>query len=129
MYAADRSCINRLADARHIVEDLRHPKLGVAVDAFHVWWDPDLDEELERLGELKAVSALHLCDWRPPLQDILNDRALMGEGVIDLPGLRRKAMAAGFGGLDEIEIFSTRHWARDGDAWLADVVRAYREAC
>ena len=130
MYAADRSCINRLADARRVCETLEHPLVGVAVDAYHVWWDPDLESEVSNLKSRNALFGYHVCDWKVNTQDLLNDRGLMGEGVVDLKSLGRLVRdAGGFGGLDECEIFSARHWSRDGDEWLADVLRAYREHC
>jgi sugar phosphate isomerase/epimerase len=129
MYAADRSCINRLGEARAICEALEHPLLGVAVDAYHVWWDPDLEAELERLGRLKALFGYHVCDWKVQTDHLLLDRGLMGEGVIDLARLGRLVREHGFVGLDECEIFSTRHWQRDGDEWLNMIVDAHAQTC
>ena len=131
MYAADRSCVNRLAEARALCESLQHPLVGIALDVYHVWWDPDLEREIELAGGQNTLFAYHVCDWKSP-EDLLNDRGLMGEGVIDLKrigGLGGLVRDAGFAGLDECEIFSTRHWSRDADEWFDDVLRASREHC
>ncbi|TVP98439.1 MAG: sugar phosphate isomerase/epimerase [Planctomycetaceae bacterium] len=125
MYAAERSCINRIAEARRICERLDDPIVGVAVDVYHVWWDPDLSTEIERLGRDGSLFAFHLCDWRVPTRDLLNDRALMGDGCIDLVGLTRQVRAAGFTGWDEVEIFSDEHWQEDQAEFLERIVRRY----
>jgi sugar phosphate isomerase/epimerase len=127
MYAAARSAINTLAQARAICEDLSDPLLGIAVDVYHVWWDPDLNEEIARAGAQGTLFAFHLCDWRVETRDLLEDRGVMGEGCIDLRGIRRLVEGAGFTGWDEVEIFSRWHWAKDQDRWLDEVVAAYRE--
>ena len=129
-YAADRSCVVRITDARRICEKLRHPLVGVAVDAYHVWWDSDLESEISNLKFQNALFGYHVCDWKIEQSDPLNDRGLMGEGVIDLKGMGRLVReVGGFGGMDECEIFSAHHWQRDGDEWLSAVIGAYRTHC
>ncbi len=125
MYAADRSCINRIAQARQICQQLNHPMVGVAVDVYHVWWDPDLQHEIELLGQQKTLFGYHLCDWRVPTRDMLNDRALMGDGCIDLPGITAMVRAAGFDGWDEVEIFSEDHWQSDQHQFLDAIIDRY----
>ncbi|HEY4299928.1 MAG TPA: sugar phosphate isomerase/epimerase family protein [Candidatus Didemnitutus sp.] len=127
MYAADRSAANTLAQANDMVESLRSPWVGVAVDVYHVWWDPALESEIARCGRLNALFAFHVCDWRSPTVDLLNDRGLMGEGCIPLRRIRAWVERAGFGGAIEVEIFSNRWWAADQDEFLARVVTAHRE--
>ena len=127
MYAADRSCINRMAEARAVCEALRHPLVGIALDVYHVWWDPDLKREIELAGRQGNLLAFHVCDWRTPTRDLLNDRALMGDGCIDLRTIRGWVEAAGFRGFHEVEIFSAEQWARDQDDYLARITRAYLE--
>ncbi len=129
MYAGDKSCINRLSDARVICEAVSDPLLGVAVDVYHVWWDPDLAAEIELLGKSNKLFAFHLCDWRVPTRDLLNDRALMGDGCIDLRAIQSMMEKAGFDGWNEVEIFSTEHWSRDQDQFLSDIVTRYRALC
>jgi sugar phosphate isomerase/epimerase len=129
MYAADRSCINRIAEARQICEELAHPLVGVAVDVYHVWWDPDLQREVQWLGEQKRLFGYHLCDWRVPTRDMLNDRALMGDGCIDLRGITDMVRQAGFDGWDEVEIFSDEHWQSDQHQFLDSIVDRYEKLC
>lgn len=127
MYAGDRSCINRMAEARHVCEQLQHPLVGIAVDVYHVWWDPDLQREIERAGQQKTLFGYHVCDWRLPTRDLLNDRGLMGEGCIDLRTIRGWVEAAGFTGYHEVEIFSTEYWALDQADYADRIVQAYRD--
>lgn len=114
MYAADRACVNTLGQANDLCEALG-PGLGVAVDVYHVWWDPDLAAEIVR-SSAERLLAFHLCDWLVPTRDLLLDRGMMGDGVIDLALLRQQVEAAGFDGLYEVEIFSAENWwTRDPD--------------
>ncbi|BAM03014.1 sugar phosphate isomerase/epimerase family protein [Phycisphaera mikurensis] len=118
MYAADKSCINTIASARAVCDEVDHPIVGVAVDVYHVWWDPDLEAQIAALGEESRLFGFHVCDWRVPTRDLLLDRALMGDGCIDVAGIRKMVERAGFAGLGEVEIFSTEHWAEDQDDYL-----------
>lgn len=127
MYAADRSCINRMKEAREVCEQLKSPWVGIACDVYHVWWDPDLDQEIELAGKNGTLFGFHICDWKANTADLLNDRGLMGEGCIDLRGIRGKVEAAGFRGLNECEIFSTIHWAKDQHAYLQEILAAYEK--
>jgi sugar phosphate isomerase/epimerase len=127
MYADNRSAVNTLAQANDMVEALRSPHVGVAADVYHLWWDPALESEIARCGRLKALFAFHVCDWRTPTVDLLNDRGLMGEGCIPLRQIRAWVEAAGFNGFNEVEIFSHRLWATDQDAFLGQIVSAYRQ--
>ncbi|WP_372720831.1 sugar phosphate isomerase/epimerase family protein [Novipirellula sp.] len=125
MYAADKSCINRIAEARVICDQLDHCLVGAAVDVYHVWWDPDLNREIKLLGEAGRLFGFHICDWRVPTRDLLTDRGLMGDGCIDIPGIRREVEAAGFDGWIEVEIFSEEHWAADQGDYLDKIIQRY----
>ncbi len=93
--------------------------LGLAVDVYHVWWDPQLQSEIARAGEHDRLYAYHICDWLVPTRDLLNDRGMMGDGVIDLPTIRAWMEAAGYRGMHEVEIFSSQDWwKRDADEVL-----------
>jgi len=126
MYAADRACVNTLAHANDLCDELG-AGLGIAVDAYHVWWDPQLKREIERAGARERLAAYHICDWLVPTTDLLNDRGMMGDGVIDLPLLRSWMEANGYRGFHEVEIFSHRWWQRDPDDVLATCKARHRE--
>jgi sugar phosphate isomerase/epimerase len=126
MYADSRSAINTMRQANDMCEAVGSPHLGVAADVYHIWWDPDLRAEIARCGRLGALLAFHVCDWRTPTVDLLNDRGLMGEGCIPIRQIREWVGAAGFHGFDEVEVFSTRLWAMDQDDYLSLITRAYR---
>ena len=102
--------------------------VGVAVDVYHLWWDPNLAAQIKRAGA--RILAHHICDWLVPTKDLLLDRGMMGDGVIDLPGIRRMVEAAGFHGHQEVEIFSAENWwKRPGDEVLRTCVERYNTVC
>lgn len=109
MYAADRACVNTIDQALDLC-DLLGDGLGVAIDVYHVWWDPNLPAAIARAGAQNAIFAHHICDWLVPTKDMLLDRGMMGDGVIDLKGIRAMIEAAGYHGPQEVEIFSADNW-------------------
>lgn len=113
MYAADRACINSLKQANDLIDDLGDEGLGLAVDLYHTWWDADFHHEIRRAGK-KRLLAFHICDWLNPTQDLLEDRGMMGDGVIDIRGFRQAVEALGYDGFHEVEIFSRLNW------WMKD---------
>ncbi len=131
MYAADRACINTLEQALDVCDALdpgQSGALGVAVDVYHVWWDPKLQAQIQRAGKNRLL-AFHVCDWLTPTTDLLNDRGMMGDGVIDIPRIRGWVEAQGFDGFSEVEIFSTGHWwKRDHDEVLKTCIDRHRNA-
>ena len=131
MYAADRACINTLEQALDVcdkLDPLQTGALGVAVDVYHVWWDPKLQQQIERAGQ-KRLLAFHVCDWLTPTRDLLNDRGMMGDGVIDIPKIRGWVEAQGFNGFSEVEIFSAENWwQRDHSEVLETCIARHRSA-
>jgi sugar phosphate isomerase/epimerase len=125
MYAGDRSCISTLAQARRICETITSPVVGVALDVYHTWWDETLEQEIRTLGATDRLFAFHLCDWRCPTRDMLNDRALMGDGCIPLSQIRDWVYETGYSGWEEIEIFSNEYWAADQGEFLDRIVDRY----
>jgi sugar phosphate isomerase/epimerase len=126
MQAAERACVNTLEQALDLC-DVFQEGVGVAVDVYHVWWDPKLQAQIKRAG--KRILAYHICDWLVPTRDLLNDRGMMGDGVIDLPLIRSWVEGAGYRGLQEVEIFSERDWwQRDPDEVLRVCLERAREA-
>jgi len=121
MYAADRACVNTMTHANDLCDELG-VGIGIAVDAYHVWWDPQLAREIERAGSKSPsrLLAYHISDWLVPTADLLTDRGMMGDGVIDLRLLRSWMEAHGYRGFHEVEIFSANNWwKRDPDEVLA----------
>lgn len=117
MQAAERACINTLEQALNLCDHLGDG-LGVAVDVYHVWWDPKLQSQIERAGRQRLL-AYHICDWLSPTRDLVSDRGMMGDGVIDLRRIRSWVEAAGYRGFQEVEIFSELDWwRRDPDEVL-----------
>jgi len=125
VYAADRSAITTMGQANDLAESLGSDHIGVAVDVFHVWWDAGLRKEIERCGAMGKLFAFHVCDWKPGMKDMLNDRGLMGEGCIDLKVIRGWMEESGFRGCAEVEIFSDSYWATDQTDYIEKIKEAY----
>jgi len=129
VYAAERACVNTLGQALDLADELGDG-VGAAIDVYHVWWDPELEGQLVRAGRAGQIMAHHICDWLVPTKDPLNDRGMMGDGVIDLPRIRGWFEAAGFHGPQEGEIFSAETWwKRSGDEVVQTCVDRYRTVC
>jgi sugar phosphate isomerase/epimerase len=125
MYAGDRSAVNTLRQANDMAAEINSEWVGVAVDIYHLWWDPTLKVEIERCAAQKHLFAFHVCDWNVPTVDFLNDRGLMGEGCINIPEIRSWVEATGFRGYNEVEIFSDKFWATDQNKYLEKIKNAY----
>jgi sugar phosphate isomerase/epimerase len=127
-YAADRACVNTTKQALDICDRLdptRTGALGVALDVYHIWWDPEMLSQIARAGKDRLM-AFHVCDWLVPTKDILNDRGMMGDGVIDIKAVRRAVEAQGFAGYSEIEIFSNSWWEKPMDEVLRTCIERHR---
>jgi sugar phosphate isomerase/epimerase len=127
MYADTRSAINTLSQANDIAEAIGSPNIGVAVDVYHLWWDPNLETEIKRCGKNNNLFAFHICDWSVPTKDFLNDRGLMGDGCIPIKKIRAWVEEAGFKGFNEVEIFSNDWWSQDQPEFLKKIIKAYQE--
>jgi sugar phosphate isomerase/epimerase len=130
MQAADRACVNTLGQALDLCDALdpgQSGAIGVAVDVYHVWWDPELAAQIARAGKQRLL-AHHICDWLVPTTDTAFDRGMMGDGVIDLPRIRALVEAAGYTGFSEVEIFSERNWwQRDPEEVIEIIKRRYAD--
>jgi sugar phosphate isomerase/epimerase len=124
MTAADRACVTTLGNANDICEELGDG-IGVAIDVYHVWWDPNLAREIARAG--KRILGFHICDWLVPTTDLLTDRGMMGDGIIDIKAIRRMVEDAGYDAPVDVEIFSANNWwKRDPDEVLRISVERFR---
>ncbi len=123
MFADNRSAVNTLEQANNMVVALGSEWVGVTVDVYHVWWDSNLEAEIKRAGN--SILSFHVCDWRTPTRDLLNDRGMMGEGCIDIPRIRGWVERTGFKGFIEVEIFSEEFWAQDQRLLVKRIQNAY----
>ena len=128
MYAADRACVNTLGQALDMCNQLG-PDVGVAIDVYHLWWDPDFEAQIARAGREQRILAHHICDWLVPTKDMLLDRGMMGDGVIDLKRVRRAVEAAGYNGPQEVEILSSHWWAQPGEQVIRTCIERYNTVC
>ncbi|HEU5331292.1 MAG TPA: sugar phosphate isomerase/epimerase [Actinocrinis sp.] len=120
MFCADRAVVSTLAQALDMADEISAPNIGVAVDTYHVWWDPQLYKEIARAGAASRIFAFQVCDWVLPLpEDALLGRGHVGDGHIDIPAITRAVVGAGYTGLVEVEIFNQQIWHTPGDQTLA----------
>ena len=123
MYAAERSVVVTLRQANDMAEALASPSAGVVIDAFHVWWDPEVMEQIQRArGKMVGY---HVSDWPVPLPGILMGRAMMGEGVVDLRALRAAVESAGYDGPIEVEIFNEEIWRNADDGLMSRIQQCF----
>jgi len=127
MFAADRSVINTLGQALDMAERLDSPRIGLVIDVYHVWWDPDLYRQIERARG--RIFGFHVNDWIVPPPDLLMGRGMMGDGVIELRRVRAAVQRAGYLGPIECEIFNRAIWDMPGDEALALMKQRYLEYC
>ncbi len=125
MYAADRSVIVTLGQANQIVRRLDHSHLGIVVDVYHVWWDPEVYNQIAAAAG--KILGFHVCDWLVPTPDMLLGRGMMGDGVIELRKLRYAVEQAGYHGPIEVEIFNQAIWDSPGDETLRLMSNRYLE--
>lgn len=129
MYAADRACVNTLKQANDLCDALGDEGLGIAVDVYHTWWDAEFAQEIRRAGQRRLL-AFHICDWLSPTQDLLEDRGMMGDGVIDIRAMRLQVEQQGYQGFHEVEIFSRHNWwNRDPDEVLRICKARHQQHC
>ncbi|MDG2488495.1 MAG: sugar phosphate isomerase/epimerase [Roseibacillus sp.] len=127
VYAGDRSGICSLRDANILAEELSLSNVGVAVDVYHVFWEVDLREQLQRCADNGWLDAYHICDFKPDQEDVLLDRGIMGEGCIALGEIDQWVREAGFEGRREVEIFSRRWWNEDQNKFLDRILESYEQ--
>ena len=126
MYAADRACVNTMKQALDICDRLG-AGTGVALDVYHVWWDPELKKQIIRAGLNGQLLAYHVCDWLVPTSHLFTDRGMMGDGVIELQKIRKWVEAAGYDGCCEVEIFSANNWwKKDPDQVLSTCIERHQ---
>jgi len=128
MFCADRAVVSTLGQALDIAEAFPAEQVGVVVDTYHVWWDPELEASIARAGKGNRILSYQECDWVVPLPaDMLLGRGHVGDGHIDFARMRRLVTAAGWTGYAEVEIFNQEIWDTDGDRTIA-TVRSRHEA-
>jgi sugar phosphate isomerase/epimerase len=131
MFAAQRSCLNTIRQTREICDAIdpdRSRGLGVALDTYHIWWDPEVYRQIEAIGGDRLL-AFHVCDWLVPTTDLMTGRGMMGDGVIEIAKLRAAVEAVGFTGPCEVEVLSNEWWRRPIDELLSVMIERYHESC
>ncbi|HWU57224.1 MAG TPA: sugar phosphate isomerase/epimerase family protein [Microbacteriaceae bacterium] len=133
MYAADRAVISTLGQALDIAEQFNAttssgPTVAVEVDTFHIWWDPQVLEQIARAGRTGRIASYQVCDWITPLPaDVLLGRGMMGDGHIDFGPMTDAVERAGYTGDVEVEIFNQQIWDAPFDQVATRVVASFAE--
>ena len=128
MFCADRAVISTLGQALELAAPHPPESVGVVVDTFHLWWDPELAQRVAQAGAQGRISSYQICDWLVPMTpDPLVSRGMMGDGVIDFGAITAMVAAAGYAGDGEVEIFNEAVWATDGHAVLETMKSRYRD--
>ena len=128
MFCADRAVICTLAQALDLAAPHPPETVGVVVDTFHVWWDPELAQSISNAGAQDRISSFQICDWLVPMaSDPLVSRGMMGDGVIDFDAVGTLVRGAGYDGDVEVEIFNESVWACDGATVLDTMKYRYLE--
>ena len=128
MYAADRALISTLGQALDLAAPYDATAVGVAIDTFHVWWDPELKAQIERAGRENRIASYQVCDFNLPIAaDALLSRGMMGDGVIDFATIGTWVRDAGYTGAIEVEIFNQEIWDADGESTLTTMKARYAE--
>ena len=125
MFTANRSVISTLAQATDLANHFPQDTVGVVIDAYHVWWDPNLYQEIDRAGS--RIFAFHVSDWLVPPPDFLNGRGLMGDGCIEFSKLAAAITQAGYKDPIEVEIFNEHLWSLPGDEALALIQKRFAQ--
>lgn len=123
MYAAERSVVVSMDLANTLAESYRPDQVGVVVDVFHVWWDPDLYNQIDRAKD--RILGFHVSDWLVPTPDMLKGRGMMGDGVIEISRIRKAVEKTGYSGPIEVEIFNDQIWSQAGDDTLVQMKERY----
>ncbi|MFH9858399.1 sugar phosphate isomerase/epimerase family protein [Streptomyces sp. NPDC017202] len=128
MYASDRCVVSTLTQALDIAERFPAHQVGVTVDTYHIWWDDQAPAQIARAGAGGRIHTFQLADWTTPLPEgVLNGRAQIGDGAIDMREWQAHVEAAGYTGAIEVELFNDALWARDGREVLAETARRFTE--
>jgi len=129
MYAADRAVVSTLGQALDLAEPFPAESVGVVVDTFHIWWDPQVLEQIARAGMAGRIASYQVCDFLTPIPaDALLGRGMMGDGHIDFASLTAAVEATGYAGDIEVEIFNADIWSADPEEVVARTVRAFERS-
>ncbi|OYN99711.1 sugar phosphate isomerase/epimerase family protein [Enemella evansiae] len=128
MYCGDRAVLSTLGQALDLADGFDPSVVSVVVDAFHVWWDPEVGHQIARAGREGRLAAYQVCDFNLPIAaDALLSRGMMGDGVIDFGALSAMVAGAGYTGPVEVEIFNAEIYARPADEVLTEMTGRYRD--
>ena len=128
LFTADRGVLTTIGQSLDIAQYFAPEEVGVVVDTYHVWWDPDLRDAIARAGAEGRISSYQICDWTLPLAaNTLNSRGMMGDGFIDFPAITKWVAETGYTGPVEVEIFNEQIWAQPGPTTIQQITERYAQ--
>lgn len=132
MFCADRAVVSTLGQALDLALETERKtgcdNVGVCVDTYHIWWDPQVFAQIKRAGAAGRIYAFQACDFLVPIPaDALLGRGHVGDGVIDIPAFVRAVRAAGYDGFTEVEIFNQKVWDTPGEQTLRTVIDRHEQ--
>ena len=128
MYASDRCVVSTLAQALDMAAPFPSAQVGVMIDTYHLWWDPDAWDGIARAGALGRLALFQVADWVTPLPEgVLTGRGMLGDGCVELRRFREAVDATGYTGPIEVEIFNDALWSMPGPEALALTLSRYNE--
>ena len=128
LFTADRGVLTTIGQSLTIAQDFAPEEVGVVIDTYHVWWDPDLHSAIAEAGAQGRISSYQICDWVLPLAaNTLNSRGMMGDGYIDFPTITRWVAETGYTGPIEVEIFNEQIWAQPGSTTVQQITERYAQ--
>ncbi|MEV0644643.1 sugar phosphate isomerase/epimerase family protein [Phytomonospora sp. NPDC050363] len=128
MFASDRCVVSTLDQAIDLSLPFPAEQVGVVVDTYHVWWDPNLYPAIARAGAAGRIASFQVADWVTPLPaGVLTGRGQVGTGCVEMRRIKAAVDEAGYSGPIEVELFNDELWARPGAEVFAETVQAYAE--
>ena len=87
-----------------LMDEIGEPNVKLLYDLYHLWDTDNVLEETVKHGD-RIDSSVHVCDWRKETRNDF-DRALPGDGIMDIPALLGALDAGGVVDWVDLEIFS-----------------------
>jgi sugar phosphate isomerase/epimerase len=117
------SMVRTIHQGLDIIEEIGSPRLGLMLDLYNTWWDPEIISGIQRAGD--RIKGVHFADWRNPTRSF-TDRTIPGRGIIPLADLIKEVESTGWIGYYDLEIFSDELWDSDYDELLNETVEWFQ---
>ncbi len=89
------SIVLTIPETLELIDEIGAANVEMAYDVYHLWDTPDLAAHTRAFAS--RFRGVHVSDWRQPTRSWM-DRAIPGEGIIDLPAIFGALEAGGYDG-------------------------------